>query len=268
MGFITLLSDLGLQDASVASAKGILMQHVPQAAFIDISHLVAPYHLQQAAYLLAASYRNFPAGTCHLLLFDVFSEKEPRLVLCEQDGHYFLAPDNGVLSLAFGHPERVWKCFDLLPPGIFKDWLHELGKTALRLQSAPPDALGLEPCELRNAPQHCQPIVEANSAECQVIHIDRFENVVINITQQQFENLRRGRNFRIRFMRDEEITEISTHYYNVRPGEKLCRFNSTGYLEIAINRGNAASLFGLRMNKEPHTRREHQLYNTIKIFFE
>ena len=99
--------------------------------------------------------------------------------------------------------------------------------------------------------------------ECQVIHIDRYENVVINVTKQQFEDIGKGRNFRISFMRDEEITEISTHYHNVKPGEKLCRFNNNGYLEIAINRGQAASLFGLTLYRE-----QHLFYNTIKIFFE
>ena len=101
MACITLMSDFGLQDASVASAKGILMQYAPAIPIVDISHLIEPYHLQQAAYILASAYRNFPEGTCHVLLFDVFAEKDPRLLLCEKDGHYFLAPDNGILALAF-----------------------------------------------------------------------------------------------------------------------------------------------------------------------
>lgn len=264
MGMLTLLSDFGLQDASVASAKGILMQHVSNTPIIDISHLVVPFHLQQAAYLTVASYRNFPAGTCHILLFDVFSAKVPCLVLAERNGHYFLAPDNGLLSLAFGKDNiRVWKCFELEAPGVFKDWLNEVGRIAALLQSKTVEEIGLPECELKNAPLHCQPLVEANSVECQVIHIDRFENVVINITREQFESVGNGRPFRIQFMRDEEITELSTYYHNVKPGDKLCRFNSTGYLEIAINRGNAASLFGLQLHSE-----QKLFYNTIKIFFE
>jgi len=264
MGCITLLSDFGLQDASAASAKGILMQHVPGAAIIDISHLIEPFHLQQAAYLLVAAYKNFPEGTCHVLLFDVFSEKIPRLLLCEKDGHYFLAPDNGLLSVAFATDfDKVWKCYELNPPGVFKDWLNAIGNVINDLQTKSAVDLQFSPCELANAPQHCRPILGTNTAECQVIHIDRYENVIINITRQQFETVGKGRPFRIQFMRDEEITELSTHYYNVREGEKLCRFNTNNYLEISINRGKAASLFGLRLHKE-----HHLIYNTIKIFFE
>jgi S-adenosylmethionine hydrolase len=264
MGCITLLSDFGLQDASAASAKGILMQHVPDATIVDISHLVEPFHLQQAAYLLVAAYKNFPKGTCHVLLFDVFSEKMPRLLLCEKDGHYFLAPDNGLLSVAFATDlERVWKCFELSPPGVFKDWLNAIGNVVCELQTKKPTELQLSLCQLTNAPQHCRPVLGANTAECQVIHIDRYENVIINITKQQFDIVGKGRPFRIRFMRNEELTVLSTHYYNVREGEKLCRFNANDYLEISINRGKAASLFGLRLHSE-----QHLIYNTIKIFFE
>lgn len=264
MPCITLLSDFGLQDASLAAAKGILMQHVPDAQIIDISHLVEPYHLQQAAYLLLASYQYFPPGTCHVLLFDVFSEKNPRLLFCKKDGHYFLAPDNGLLALAFGQTlDKVWKCYELTDPCIFKDWLHEAGRILQRFFRDGEEQMNLPPCELKNAPKHLQPMVDADTVECHVIHIDRYENVVVNITREEFERIGRGRSFRIRFMRDEEITDLSYNYYNVREGEKLCRFNATGFLEIAINRGKAASLFGFRLNRE-----HHLIYSTIKIYFE
>lgn len=258
------MSDFGLQDASVASAKGILMQYVPEIPIIDISHQIEPYHLQQAAYILASAYNNFPPGTCHLLLFDVYAEKDPSLLLCEKDGHYFLAPDNGILALAFNSEiEHVWNCFKLSKDHHFKDLLHRAGETIKALQGKSPAALKLPVCELKNAPMHWRAKVEEGAVECHVIHIDRFENVVINMRREQFESVGQGRPFRIQFMRDEEIHELNTHYGNVKEGEKLCRFNSTGYMEIAINRGKAASLFGLRLHRE-----QHLMYNTIKIFFE
>jgi S-adenosylmethionine hydrolase len=264
MGCITLLSDFGLADASVASAKGILIQHIPNANIIDISHQVEPFHLQQAAYLLLAAYNNFPKGTCHVLLFDIFSDNTPTMLLCEKDGHYFIAPDNGLLTLAFGRSlGKVWKYYEFTANSIIADWFTQAGILVAALQENTAEALTLAPCEVKIAPQHWQPKVEANSVECQVIHIDRFENVIINITREQFEKIGRHRPFRIIFTRNEAITELSTHYNNVREGEKLCRFNSTGYLEIAINRGKAASLFALKLHRE-----QHLMYNTIKIYFE
>jgi S-adenosylmethionine hydrolase len=263
MSCITLLSDFGLQDASVASAKGILMQHAPAAQFVDITHLVEPFHLQQAAYLLLASYRNFPKGTCHVQLFDIFSEKAPRLVLCQYEGHYFLAPDNGLLSLAFGAAVTdVWQCYELPASGVFRDWLIETGRVAAQLQTDAPADLGLSSCTLKNAPHHWLPKISEDEIECHVIHIDRYENVVINLRKEDFEEHLRGRSFCIQFMRNEELTQLSTHFYNVNEGMKLCRFNATGYLEIAINRGRAASLFGFKLFRE-----KHLIYNSIKIFF-
>ncbi len=264
MSCITLLSDFGLQDASVASAKGILMQHAPDASFVDITHLVEPFHLQQAAYLTRAAYRNFPIGTCHILLFDIFSEKSPRLVLAEHDGHYFLAPDNGLLSLAFGEEViNVWMCYELTATGVFRDWLSETGRVAAQLQTAAPIGLGFTQCMLKNAPHHWLPKITEHEIECHVIHIDRYENVVINLRRDDFEQHLNGRSFRIEFMRNEELTQLSTHFYNVSEGMKLCRFNATGYLEIAINRGRAASLFGFRLFRE-----KHLIYNSIKIYFQ
>ena len=263
MSCVTLLSDFGLQDASVASAKGILRQHLPDADIVDISHLVEPFHSQQAAYLLLASYRHFPKGTCHVLLFDVFSEKVPRLLLCEHEGHYFLAPDNGVLSLAFGtNRQKVWQCFELAAPQTFHHWLEQIGIVSAQLQRLAAGDLQLPDCQLKIAPQHWLPRVDGDVVECHVIHIDRYENVVVNITREQFDEHGKGRPFRIEFMRNEELVQLSTHFYNVREGQKLCRFNATGFLELAINRGKAASLFGFRLYRE-----KHLIYNSIKIYF-
>jgi S-adenosylmethionine hydrolase len=263
MPCITLLSDFGHQDASVAIAKGILKQHVPEAEIVDVSHLVETFNTQQAAYLLLSAYSNFPKGSCHVVLFDVFSEERPRLLLAEFEGQYLLAPDNGVLSLAFGDSLlNVWKCFELSDTSVFGDWLQEIGRVISQLQSRSATDLQLTPCSLKVAPLHWKPLVNGDTVECHVVHIDRYENVVINLTRQQFETIGQGRPFRIQFMRDEELSQISTHFYNVSEGQKLCRFNATGFLEICINRGKAASLFGFKLHRE-----KHFIYNTINIYF-
>jgi S-adenosylmethionine hydrolase len=260
---ITLLSDFGAQDASVAVAKGILMQHVPDVPLVDISHQVETFNIQQAAYLLLSAYPSFPERTCHILLFDLFSEAEPRLLLCEHEGQYLLAPDNGVLPLAFGDQlKHVWMCYQLKAEDSFNDWLREIGRIAAQLQARSAKDLHLPEGSMKVAPQHWQPIINGDTVECHVIHIDRYENVVINLTRRQFEEIGGGRPFRIQFMRDEELTQISSNYCNVGEGQKLCRFNATGFLEICINRGKAASLFGFKLHRE-----KHFIYNTIKIYF-
>jgi S-adenosylmethionine hydrolase len=97
--------------------------------------------------------------------------------------------------------------------------------------------------------------------------------VIINITKDEFEEQRRGRSFKIVFKRDEVIDKISDTYADVSESEKLALFNSAGYLEIAINKGNAAGLFGLQgyleqQNSQSQYLQNRLLYQTIKIYFE
>ena len=87
-----------------------------------------------------------------------------------------------------------------------------------------------------------RPLLGPKYIEGQIIFIDNFENVIINITREEFEEQRRGRSFKIVFKRDEIIDKISETYADVHESEKLALFNSANYLEIAVNKGNAAGL--------------------------
>ncbi len=259
MSCITLLSDFGLQDSSVAIAKGILMRHNPALPIVDISHEVAPFQTAQAAYLLRCAYKNFPAGSFHVLLCDLFSDAIPRLILSNHDGHYFLSPDNGIVTSALGRvPTMAWQCMELTSENSFNDWLSAAGRIISQLREQKNIEQTFPEYKLK-AMQQFAPLPGTGEAECEIIHIDHYENVVLNITKQQFESLRKDKSFRLHFMQVEEITELSNNYNEVRPGFKLCRFNSSGYMEICINRGKAASLFGLRLGSR---------HNDIKLFFE
>ena len=257
MSYITLLSDFGLQDASVAIAKGAMLQHAPDCNIIDITHEVQPFNIKQAAYLLGAAYKHFPKGTCHVPLFDIFSDGTPRLILSEYKGHYFLAPDNGLLSLALNDKDiRSWLGLELQRSQSFNDWLKEAGTLINNLQAGQPDELGLTPYDARQiASDHP---LDANTIDCEIVHIDQFDNIVVNFTKQQYEQLGPIKEFRLAFIKTEAITEISTNYSDVREGYRLCRFNGNDHLEIAINHGRAASLFGMRLGGK---------HNNIKIIY-
>lgn len=108
--------------------------------------------------------------------------------------------------------------------------------------------------------------------EGQIIFIDNFENVIVNIHKDEFEEQRKGRSFKIVFKRDEVIDKISETYADVNEGEKLAIFNSAGYLEIAINKGNAAGLLGLQGFSERQLQQSQYMnrlfYQTVKVYFE
>ena len=118
---------------------------------------------------------------------------------------------------------------------------------------------------------HLRALLGDSWIEGQIIFIDNFENVIVNITRDEFEQQRKGRSFRIVFKRDEVIDKISETYADVSEGEKLALFNSAGYLEIAINKGNAAGLFGLEDFTEQSQNQYLQnrlFYQTVRVYFE
>ncbi len=255
---ITLLSDFGLHDASAGIAKGILLSTIPGANIVDISHEVKRHDAAQAAYLLRAVYAGFPPGTIHLVLVDVFYEQFPRLILAAHNEQFFLAPDNGVVPLALNtQPQGAWSCFELKKENSFRDWLKAAASIALQLRDARPQSLGLPPVTLKAPSNNAAP--QDNGATCSILYIDNFGNVVTDMDRTRFDQLNRNGRFSLRFMLVNEVTAISTSYTDVRQGEHLCRFNRNGHLEICVNKGNAADLFGFRTGGK---------HNNIKITFE
>lgn len=263
---ITLLTDFGMKDASVSIAKSILMQYNPDTPVLDISHSLSGTILTEAAYLLAAAYPVFPEGSCHVVYTGIYYSKFPLLILCRKNGHYFLAPDNGIMGLTLGEENlEVWKCFELTDEFRFQDWQHRCARICRDLAGQTPEQLGLEPHTLnpdtrRNWPA---PVIADNKADCQILHITPNGNVVINMKREHFETLREQRNFRIELAGIGRITTISKHAGKVGDGEVLCRFNTAGYLEIAINGGPAAELLGFSTFSD-----NKKFYSSVKIFFE
>jgi len=258
---ITLLSDFGGQDNFVGVAKGMLLQHLPDVRIIDLSHEVMPFHLLQCSYFLKSAYTYFPPQTIHLSLFDIMHQKPSVLLLSEIDGQYIVSADNSLLPLtfpdklkhtykagfeAFSYPEWITKTAQFLRDWAAKDFSFD----------------HLTPAEPLAGSLSLKPFVRADSLECQVIHVDQYGNVVLNLSRTDFEQYRKGREFRIYFSRNDVINQISIDYADVPEGDKLCLFNSGGFLELAINKGSAAQLFGLSVMRD-----QQLIYQKIKINF-
>jgi S-adenosyl-L-methionine hydrolase (adenosine-forming) len=275
MPLLTLTSDIGEQDYLVGAVKGRLLQINSEFRIIDITHKLSPFNYPQAAYICRNAIKNFPEYTFHIVLVNLFEAKPEQLLLTFHDNQYIICADNGLLGMIIeGKPELVL--------GI------ELEKTAIKntlycidiAAKAITQVFNGEPLDRIGVPDI--PYIEKNPLrptfgedwiEGQIIFIDNFENVVVNITQEQFEQQRKGRRFKIVFKRDELIERISGSYADVPQGEKLVLFNSAGYMEIAINKGNAAGLFGLKgyseSNQQMSSMMQNRLfYQTVKVFFD
>lgn len=258
---ITLLSDFGFKDNFLAVAKAILLEQLPDAHMIDINHEVEPFHLLQCSYQWVSAYESFPARTIHLSLFDIMQQRPAALLVAAVGNQYFISADNGLLPLSFKDKEMQVKAMGH-SAASYGEWIAMAAGVIRQLQQADFDLSAFPDASPKVFPLQLQPVVKEHYVECQVIHIDRYENVVLNITRSEFDLLRKGRKFRISFMRNESVTKISQHYADVAQGEKLCLFNSAGFLEIAINRGNAASLLGFRLHDDTQL-----IYQHIKIEF-
>lgn len=275
MPLLTLTSDIGQQDYLVSAVKAQLLQINPEFNIVDISHTIPPFNYPQAAYVCRSAIRNFPPFTYHIILVNLFEKKPEQLLLAFHNNQYFLCADNGLLTMILeGKPEMVIGipldkmaikntiyCTDVMGKVI-----HQLISGTSIQSIGIPDVNYLEK-------HHLRPLLDNHWIEGQIIFIDNFENVIVNITHEQFEEQRKGRSFRIVFKRDEVIDRISESYADVPEGEKLALFNSAGYLEIAINKGNAAGLFGLKgfseRSKQTSNLMQGQLsYQTVRVYFE
>src|SRR6202790_3958218 len=238
MALITLTSDFGHQDYITGAVKGQLLQIDPFFRIHDISHQLAPFNYPQAAYICRNAIWQFPENTFHIILVNLFEQKPEQLLLAYIGGQYIFCADHGLLHMIL--PVKPDKLIGLpLDKNEIKNTLYCTRKIGLAIRAIEagdqPETLGntdityIEKNDLR-------PLLGDNYIEGQIIFIDKFENVVVNITRDEFEAQRRGRSFRIVFKRNEIIDRISESYADVPQGEKLAIFNSANYLEVAINR--------------------------------
>ena len=104
---ITLTTDFGLNDHFVGTIKGVILNIVPEAQIVDISHSVQAFDVLDGALTIAQSYSYFPSGTVHLVVVDPGVGTARRPILVTSDRHHFVAPDNGVLSMVYAREERL-----------------------------------------------------------------------------------------------------------------------------------------------------------------
>lgn len=266
MAIITLTTDFGLKDHFVGAVKGALHSEIENAAIVDISHLVSPFHLHEAAYIIQNAYPSFPKGSIHIIGIDSELNPENRHLALLLDGHYFICADNGIPSLltAAIRPEKIVEIniHDRITSNF--PVLDIFVKVAAHLaRGGSLDVIGKKTDTIKEI-KTLEPVVnnEENQILANVIYIDNYGNVVSNVTKSFFEKKAKGREFVIQIRNTLRIEAIHNSYSEAinfdipaerreEAGKKLALWNSSGYLELAIYKSNpgsvggAASLFGL-----------------------
>lgn len=254
---VTLTTDFGTNDHFVGAVKGVILDIVPEAAIVDISHAVQAFDVLDGALAISQAYSCFPTGTVHMVVVDPGVGTARRPIVASSDGYHFVAPDNGVLSMVYAREERIhvrhvtsdhyfrqpvsntFHARDIFAPvaGYLAKMVdsHKFGdeiEDYVRFAAPKPKPAG------------------DNKIRGVVLKVDRFGNIITNVTPEDAPALFTGnQTFKI-VVGSKEITDLRSNYAEGAPGEVFGILGSMGYLEIVANRGAAAQLTGAGKGSE------------------
>ena len=255
---ITLTSDFGLNDHFVGTMKGVILNICPDAEIVDISHAVQAFDVLDGALAIAQSYSQFPAGTVHIVVVDPGVGSARRPIIVAGDRHYFVAPDNGVLSLVYAREERL-RVYHVTAGHYFlqpvshtfhgRDIFSPVG--AWLAKGVDLSKFGEEVSDFVRFNLPKPKALDANTVRGIVLKADRFGNLVTNITPEDLPALFEAspRPFRI-VVGQGVVTRICASYVEGAANELFGILGSMGYLEIAANRASAAQLAGTTKGAE------------------
>ncbi len=254
MSIITLITDFGVEDAYVGIMKGVVLSINPAAVFVDITHHINPQDIVQAAYIIKSSYKYFPKGTVHMMVVDPGVGTERAIVALEMMGQFFLTPDNGVLTLLMDEGEidsivRVKNKRYFLKPlsqtfhgrDIFAPIGANISKGMAIKKLGPP----LDRQELVHLNIQKPYISKQGELVGAVVSVDRFGNFTTNIDERclkKFYKPNHEKKLEI-IIGENRIKGLSNSYSSVKHNHPLAIIGSFGYLEIALNHGNASRHF-------------------------
>ena len=265
MPIITLTTDFGTKDHFVGAVKGAIYSTIPEAKIVDISHQISPFNITETAYVLKNAYKNFPAGTIHIVGVDSELNQDSKHIAMLLNGHYFVCPDNGLISMIASetNPTRMVEIniHDRLESSF--SVLDVFVQVAAHItRGGTLEVIG-KPLENYKRIFEMQPNISSDQSVISgnVIYIDNYGNVISNISEKLFKEVGKGRNFKLIASR-YSFTKINHKYCDIvdfkkdahlrqSDGSKLAIFNSSGFIEIAIYKSNlttvggASSLLGL-----------------------
>lgn len=267
MAIITLTTDFGEKDHFAGAIKGAIYSELNDVRIVDISHSVSPFSIPEAAYIIQNAYPSFPKGTIHIIGIDAELNPDNKHIAVLLDGHYFICANNGIMSMI---------CMEINPERIVQINIHEniissfpvldtFVKVACHIaRGGTLDVIGKRIEDIKPI-QNLKPYVNEEKSQIigSIIYIDNYGNVITNIKRSFFENIQKGRAYKI-FARNHSFNTIYNKYSEVvdftKPdsdrqaeGKGLVVFNSSNYIEIAIYKSNtttvggASTLMGLKL---------------------
>ncbi|MBW2266571.1 MAG: SAM-dependent chlorinase/fluorinase [Deltaproteobacteria bacterium] len=257
---ITLLTDFGLKDEFVGVMKGAIASIATRAHVIDITHNITSHNIMQAALTLYSAFKYFPKGSTHVIVVDPGVGGKRKIICLKAAGHYFIAPDNGVLGLVIKH-EKVEEIYAVTNEEYFLAPVSETfhGRDIFAPVSAhlskgiDVSCLG-ERLRLEDLATLDLPVATFSSdgkLTGQIISIDHFGNLITNIDRNMFGQLapKEGAKDLVIHIAKRKIHGVSQSYDTVSIGAPVAIFGSKNLLEISLNQSDAGAYFKARVGE-------------------
>lgn len=255
--FIALLTDFGTKDYFIGAMKGVIFQINDKAKIIDITHEIEPQNIKSASFTLRACYKNFPVKTIFVAVVDPGVGSERRAILVDSGEYFFIAPDNGLLSFLFNETGN----FHVYEITNEKHFNQPVSKTfhgrdifapcaAHLSKGISPNLFGGKIKDFKTLPQNKPQKVSDNLIDAEIIHIDRFGNLITNLNKDDL-----PRTFSIE-INGQKISTFQTYFSESERNEIFMIFGSAEFLEIAAYENSAQKILNAKINDK------------IKVFIE
>lgn len=253
---ITLTTDFGTNDHFVGAMKGVILNINPDAAVVDLTHGVIAHDILDGALAIGRAFKYYPPRTIHVVVVDPGVGTQRRPILVAGDTQYFVAPDNGVLSMVFDQSETLhaWHVTsehyflhpvsntfhgrDIFAP--VAGWLSKSWQTA---------SFGEEITDFVRF-SIPKPKAQGSSIKGVVLRVDHFGNLITNVTPTDVPALVTPDGKVTIRAGNGEIKKVCSTFSEGEAGEPIGIVGSSGYLEIVVNKGNASKALGASRGSE------------------
>jgi S-adenosylmethionine hydrolase len=252
MPIISLTSDFGVNDAYVAQMKAAILGICPSAVLVDVTHGVDKFDVRAGAFMLASAAPYFPKGTIHLAVVDPGVGTNRRPIIIETERSFFVGPDNGLLILAaesqgikqvreittrrlmLKHVSRTFHGRDIFASAA----AHLANGTVV-------EEFGPQVTDF-SKPTFTQIAKGRDGYYGEVLHVDDFGNVITNIHARDLTSLI-DKKVTVELHSTRVTLNFLRTYGDAQFQEPLVLIGSHNYLELAVNQGNAAQKFQVRV---------------------
>lgn len=235
--------------------KGVILSVDPTLRLVDISHEIAAQDVMEAAFVLQHAAWHFPEGTIHLVVVDPGVGTGRNALAVELNGQLFVGADNGLFTLLSSSNGEDWtgKAVLLDKPDFWynRDPSSTFHGRDIFASVAAHLATGKSLEEVGTPTSNIMrlrwatPFADEKGLQGWIVQIDHYGNCITNISRTVYQAHDRHRSPKC-YVGTSILEGLSKTYDEATAGEPMLLFGSSGFLEVAINRGNAARLLSIR----------------------